>query len=248
MNVAIGTSRKRQTSNSLRVCVSMPFAASITITAESTAVSVRYVSSEKSSCPGVSSRLNTRPSNSNVITEVTTEMPRSRSIFIQSERVLRRSPLALTGPARLMAPPNSSSFSVSVVLPASGCEMIAKVRRRATSAAIGERGGDSAGRARSDIARAFGRETGLDQGGSVPPHIRIVPPNSRFGLSHQQHRPVGQGSYDRRGRNGDDPGIDDRTGHVPAHRRDPPRRSDADNGAGDGMRGRDGNAEPGRDE
>jgi hypothetical protein len=27
---------------------------------------------------------------------VTTEMPRSRSIFIQSERVLRRSPLALT--------------------------------------------------------------------------------------------------------------------------------------------------------
>src|ERR1700733_14551712 len=31
-----------------------------------------------------------------------------------------------------MAPPNSSSFSVSVVLPASGCEMIAKVRRRAT--------------------------------------------------------------------------------------------------------------------
>ena len=31
-----------------------------------------------------------------------------------------------------MAPPNSRIFSVSVVLPASGCEMIAKVRRRAT--------------------------------------------------------------------------------------------------------------------
>jgi hypothetical protein len=30
-------------------------------------------------------------------------MPRSRSIFIQSDRVLRRSPLALTWPARLMA-------------------------------------------------------------------------------------------------------------------------------------------------
>jgi hypothetical protein len=29
-----------------------------------------------------------------------------------------------------MLPPNNSSFSVSVVLPASGCEMIAKVRRR----------------------------------------------------------------------------------------------------------------------
>src|ERR1700728_3096166 len=32
-----------------------------------------------------------------------------------------------------MAPPNSSSFSVNVVLPASGCEMMAKVRRRAIS-------------------------------------------------------------------------------------------------------------------
>ncbi len=71
-------------------------------------------------------------------------MPRSRSIFIQSDRVLRRSPLALTCPARLMAPPNSSSFSVSVVLPASGWEMIANVRRRATSSASGERDGDSA--------------------------------------------------------------------------------------------------------
>ncbi len=32
---------------------------------------------------------------------------------------------------QLDRPPNSSSFSVKVVLPASGCEMIAKVRRRA---------------------------------------------------------------------------------------------------------------------
>src|SRR5262249_11742744 len=46
--------------------------------------------------------------------------------------------LALTWPARLMAPPNSSSFSVRVVLPASGWEMMAKVRRRATSTASGE--------------------------------------------------------------------------------------------------------------
>src|SRR5689334_3224563 len=60
-------------------------------------------------------------------------MPRSRSIAIQSERARRRSPRALTSPASWIAPPNSSSFSVSVVLPASGCEMIAKVRRRAIS-------------------------------------------------------------------------------------------------------------------
>ena len=39
--VMIGTERSRQTSNSLRVCGSMPLAASITMTAESTAVSVR---------------------------------------------------------------------------------------------------------------------------------------------------------------------------------------------------------------
>ncbi len=71
-------------------------------------------------------------------------MPRSRSIAIQSERVARRSRLALTWPARLMAPPNSSSFSVSVVLPASGWEMIAKVRRRSTSAASGVCGIESA--------------------------------------------------------------------------------------------------------
>src|SRR4051812_36835194 len=82
-------------------------------------------------------------------------MPRSRSIFIQSERVLRRSPLALTWPARLIAPPNSSSFSVSVVLPASGCEMIANVRRRATSLASGDADGDSAVRAMSDMASVW---------------------------------------------------------------------------------------------
>jgi hypothetical protein len=38
-----------------------------------------------------------------------------------------------------------------VVLPASGWEMIAKVRRRATSAASGERDGDSVAIARSDM-------------------------------------------------------------------------------------------------
>src|SRR5262249_3370632 len=73
----------------------------------------------------------------NIITEVTTEMPRSRSIAIQSERVSRRFFLALTSPASWIAPPNRRSFSVSVVLPASGCEMIAKVRRRSTSRASG---------------------------------------------------------------------------------------------------------------
>ena len=62
-------------------------------------------------------------------------MPRSFSSAIQSEVAWRAALRPLTEPAIWIAPPNSSSFSVSVVLPASGCEMIAKVRRRAASVA-----------------------------------------------------------------------------------------------------------------
>src|ERR1700680_637878 len=94
------------------------------------------------------------PRYAKVITEVTTEIPRSRSIFIQSERVVRRSPLALTWPARLLAPPNSSSVSVSVGFPASGGEMMAKVRRRPTSTASGEVGEASAAAAAPEGALA----------------------------------------------------------------------------------------------
>ncbi|MOA35014.1 hypothetical protein D3C78_1564350 [compost metagenome] len=64
------------------------------------------------------------------MTEEVTEMPRCFSISIQSEVAWRAAFEALTAPAVWMAPPYSSSFSVRVVLPASGCEMIAKVRRR----------------------------------------------------------------------------------------------------------------------
>ena len=69
------------------------------------------------------------------MTEADTDIPRSRSIFIQSDCVRRRSPRAATAPAALIAPPASKRFSVSVVFPASGWEMIAKVRRRAISRA-----------------------------------------------------------------------------------------------------------------
>jgi hypothetical protein len=62
-------------------------------------------------------------------------MPRCFSISIQSEVAWRAALRALTLPAIWIAPANSSSFSVRVVLPASGCEMIAKVRRWATRSA-----------------------------------------------------------------------------------------------------------------
>src|SRR4029077_2405262 len=47
-------------------------------------------------------------------------------------------------PAIWIAPPNNSSFSVSVVLPASGWEMMAKVRRRSISSAASDTGTSSA--------------------------------------------------------------------------------------------------------
>src|SRR4029079_8641724 len=62
-------------------------------------------------------------------------MPRCFSTSIQSDVAWRALLRDFTVPASWMAPPNSSSFSVSVVLPASGCEMIANVRRRETSRA-----------------------------------------------------------------------------------------------------------------
>jgi hypothetical protein len=65
------------------------------------------------------------PSCAKLITAEETEIPRSRSIVIQSERARRQSPRALTSRRQLDRRPNSSNFSVSVVLPASGCEMIA---------------------------------------------------------------------------------------------------------------------------
>ena len=48
MNVKMGILRRAQTLKSLRVCGSTPFAPSMTMTALSAAMSVRYVSSEKS--------------------------------------------------------------------------------------------------------------------------------------------------------------------------------------------------------
>ncbi len=67
------------------------------------------------------------------MTDEVTEMPRSRSMAIQSEVAWRDAFRDFTVPASWIAPPKSRSFSVSVVLPASGWEMIANVRRRPVS-------------------------------------------------------------------------------------------------------------------
>ena len=77
-----------------------------------------------------------RPRYGNCITDDVTEMPRCCSRRIQSEVAWRAALRPLTVPAIWIAPPNRSSFSVSVVLPASGCEMIAKLRRRVISSGV----------------------------------------------------------------------------------------------------------------
>ena len=62
-------------------------------------------------------------------------MPRSFSMSIQSDTACFAELLPLTEPAVWMLPVYSRSFSVRVVLPASGCEMIANVRREEISSA-----------------------------------------------------------------------------------------------------------------
>src|SRR5947208_15682138 len=202
MKVKIGVSRKRQTSISLMVRSSTPLAQSMTMRAESTAVSVRYVSSEKSSWPGVSSRFTMHSRYGNCITEEVTEIPRCCSRRIQSEGAWRAALRPLTAPAIWMAPPNSSSFSVRVVLPASGCEMIAKVRRRPISAArplmgqgtSGRRGLEGAqgelehGRILAAAERLVVAAPGaglLEAHGEIEPHRRGVRgPHLEKGLGH----------------------------------------------------------------
>ena len=62
-------------------------------------------------------------------------IPLCFSISIKSLLVALCSPFILTAPAVCSAPPYSSSFSVMVVLPLSGCDIMARLRRRLISSA-----------------------------------------------------------------------------------------------------------------
>ena len=135
MNVNTGIPRILQTLHNFFVCASTPFAPSITITALSTEVSMRYVSSPKSLCPGVSIIEITFPEYSNCITDDVTDIPLCFSISIQSDVENLELCLPFTVPASRIAPPCSKSFSVNVVLPASGWEMIPNILRFCTSLA-----------------------------------------------------------------------------------------------------------------
>ena len=76
------------------------------------------------------------PLNSKAITEVDTEIPRCCSISKKSEAVPFLILFDFTAPAICMAPPNNNSFSVRVVLPASGWAIMANVLRRLISSVV----------------------------------------------------------------------------------------------------------------
>ncbi len=106
------------------------------------------MSSEKSACPGVSTRLTTawRPGGpySNCSAAELMEMPRAFSMSIQSDTVLLRPALPWIAPASWMTRACRASASVKVDLPASGWLMTANVRRRAACCAAEETAGSSA--------------------------------------------------------------------------------------------------------
>src|SRR5438067_1345346 len=96
-------------------------------------------------------------------------MPRCCSSRIQSEVAWRAALRPLTAPAIWMAPPNSSSFYVRVVLPASGCAMIANVRRRGISAARSVIRCGSSGR-----GGVRGAQSKLEHGGILATADRLI--------------------------------------------------------------------------
>ena len=135
MKVTMGMSRSRQISNSFRVRASMPLAASITITAEidrgERAVGIlRKIL--------VARRVEQFEHAAGVLEGHHRGDHRDAALALDAHPVgasAAPSPLARTFPASWMAPPARSKCSVSVVLPASGWDMIANVRRRAISVA-----------------------------------------------------------------------------------------------------------------
>src|SRR5690348_9745110 len=111
-------------------------------------------------------------------------MPRSFSGAIQSEVALRDVLRLFTEPAIWIAPPNSSSFSVSVVLPASGWLTMAKVRRRRVSWRCE---GMEAGRLEREPAIVAWNGDGLDKNPAAAPveahrHLRGCTSSVRSGV------------------------------------------------------------------
>src|SRR5438132_710511 len=107
-----------------------------------------------------------RPCSSNSSAADVIEMPRCCSSSIQSDVACLRSLRPRTAPASSIAPAYSNNFSVSVVLPASGCEIIANVRRLETSRSSSASGGSRSSRS-SRSSRGSRGSRGSP--GSTPP-------------------------------------------------------------------------------
>ena len=126
--------------------------------------------------------------------EAVTEMPRSRSTASQS---LEPAPLPLREPVVSgvwIAPPRRSRRSVSVVLPASGWEMMPNVRRRATAAssAASARAASAAACVASDAlsgARRAGRgRRATGRGRATGPRLRRARAAQRRGRKLRPNR------------------------------------------------------------
>src|SRR5690606_8573806 len=133
------------------------------------------------------------------MTEVVMEIPRCCSMAIQSEVAWRSDLRDLTVPATSIALPISSRRSVMVVLPASGWEMLAKVRRLATSFSmldmlpvrfvLGEEAVTGVGRLRAGVnesAHIVAYSSGHDKVKSArhPPAAALRPSGSAGSAGH----------------------------------------------------------------
>ena len=124
--ISVGTPSRCSAPKSTRVCACTPSTAEITSTAPSSSASTRSTSAMKSGWPGVSIRLTVVSPMANETTAARMVMPRVRSSARVSVWVLPASTL----PTASMTPASKSRRSVRLVLPASTCASIPRLRHR----------------------------------------------------------------------------------------------------------------------
>ena len=112
--------------------------------------------------------------------------------------------------------------------------------------------GDGSHRVSLDQVIETMRKTGLDMNERYKETASAASPSTWWSAEAPQKQPRDASRSPPRSRaaggDGDEPGDDDVAGDAPAHRRGAPRGADAHDAAGDGVGGRDRDAEPGRAE
>ncbi len=124
-NRKVGTPTSRSARQMTTVCGWTPSTADRTRTAASRTVRDRSTSAMKSGWPGVSRTLTVRSPRSKEVTAARIVMPRRRSRSIESVRVVPSSTL----PGASSTPASARRRSVRLVLPASTCARIPRLRK-----------------------------------------------------------------------------------------------------------------------